>query len=156
MEPIHVEERVEKARQLFLNGYNCAQSVVLAYNDLFQLDDSTAASISAPLGGGMGRLREVCGAVSGMFMITGLYLKNDNPQDADRKKLVYGTVQKLAAKSKEQNGSIICRELLNLDHPSDPPTPEVRTESYYKRRPCADYVASAARLVGEWLNEQKD
>ncbi len=154
MEKINVEEREEKARQLFLDGYNCAQSVVLAYNDLFQVDNSTAASISAPLGGGMGRLREVCGAVSGMFMITGLYLKNDNPQDPDRKKLVYSVVQELAAKSKDLNGSIICRELLNLDHPSDPPTPEARTESYYKRRPCADYVASAARLVGEWLNEQ--
>ncbi len=153
---INIDERVKKACQLFLNGYNCAQSVVLAYNDLFQIDDSTAASISAPLGGGMGRLREVCGAVSGMFMVTGLYLKNDNPQDVSRKKLVYSTVQNLAAKSKEQNGSIICRELLNLDHLSDSPIPEARTESYYKRRPCADYVASAARLVGEWLKEQEE
>ncbi len=154
MEHIDIEQRVEKARQLFLNGYNCSQSVVLAYNDLFGVDDSIAASISAPLGGGMGRLREVCGAVSGMFMIAGLYYKNDNPEDPDRKKLVYSVVQELAEKYKTLNGSIICRELLNLDHPSDPPTPEARTEGYYKRRPCAEYVASAARLIGEKINEE--
>lgn len=156
MEKIDVEQRAEEARQLFHEGYNCAQSVVLAYSDLFDLDPSLAASISAPLGGGMGRLREVCGAVSGMFMIAGLYYKNDIPSDMAKRKTVYATVQELAAKSKELNGSIICRELLGLDHKSDAPTPEARTEAYYKRRPCADYVASAARLVGEKLNEELD
>ena len=143
MERVDVEQRAEKARRFFLEGYNCAQAVVLAYCDLFDISPSLAASISAPLGGGMGRLREVCGAVSGMFMVAGLFYKND----------VYGTVQDLAEKSKALNGSIICRELLGLDHKSDSPTPEARTETYYKRRPCADYVASAARLIGEKLNE---
>lgn len=154
MEKINVEERAEKARQLFHEGYNCAQSVVLAYSDLFDLDPSLAASISAPLGGGMGRLREVCGAVSGMFMIAGLYYKNDAPADMAKRKQVYTAVQDLAEKSKALNGSIICRELLGLDHKSDAPTPEARTEAYYKRRPCADYVASAARLIGEKLNQE--
>ena len=124
MERVDVEQRAEKARRFFLEGYNCAQAVVLAYCDLFDISPSLAASISAPLGGGMGRLREV-----------------------------YSTVQDLAEKSKALNGSIICRELLGLDHKSDSPTPEARTETYYKRRPCADYVASAARLIGEKLNE---
>ena len=100
MEKINVEERAEKARQLFHEGYNCAQSVVLAYSDLFDLDPSLAASISAPLGGGMGRLREVCGAVSGMFMIAGLYYKNDVPSDMAKRKQVYATVQELAEQSK--------------------------------------------------------
>ena len=156
MEKIDIDERAEKARQLFYDGYNCAQSVVLAYCDYFDIDPSLVASISAPLGGGMGRLREVCGAVSGMFMVLGLYYKNDAPADLAKRKLVYTAVQELAAKSKELNGSIICRELLNLDHKSDIPTPEARTEAYYKRRPCANYVASAARLVGEKLNEELD
>ena len=142
MERVDVEQRAEKARRFFLEGYNCAQAVVLAYCDLFDISPSLAASISAPLGGGMGRLREVCGAVSGMFMVAGLFYKNDIP-----------SVQDLAEKSKALNGSIICRELLGLDHKSDSPTPEARTETYYKRRPCADYVASAARLIGEKLNE---
>ncbi|WP_272959955.1 C-GCAxxG-C-C family protein [Barnesiella viscericola] len=154
MEKINVEERAEKARQLFHEGYNCAQSVVMAYIDLFDIDPASAASISAPLGGGMGRLREVCGAVSGMFMIAGLYYKNDVPSDMAKRKQVYATVQELAEQSKALNGSIICRELLGLDHKSDAPTPEARTEAYYKRRPCADYVASAARLIGEKLNQE--
>lgn len=156
MEKIDIEARAERARQLFHEGYNCAQSVVLAYSDLFGLDNSLAASISAPLGGGMGRLREVCGAVSGMFMIAGLYYKNDKPGDLAKRKVVYTAVQDLAARSKALNGSIICRELLGLDHKSDEPTPEPRTEAYYKRRPCANYVASAARLIGEKLNEELD
>ena len=156
MEKIDVEQRAEKARQLFCEGYNCAQSVVLAYNDLFDVDQQLAASISAPLGGGMGRLREVCGAVSGMFMIAGLYYKNDKPGDLAKRKVVYTAVQDLAARSKALNGSIICRELLGLDHKSDEPTPEPRTEAYYKRRPCANYVASSARLIGEKLNEELD
>lgn len=98
-------------------------------------------------------MREVCGAVSGMFMVAGLFYKNDVPSDMTKRKIVYSTVQDLAEKSKALNGSIICRELLGLDHKSDSPTPEARTETYYKRRPCADYVASAARLIGEKLNE---
>lgn len=154
IEKIDIEARAERARQLFHEGYNCAQSVVLAYSDLFGLDNSLAASISAPLGGGMGRLREVCGAVSGMFMVAGLYYKNDVPSDMEKRKTVYAAVQNLAEKSKALNGSIICRELLGLDHKSDVPTPEARTKAYYKRRPCADYVASAARLIGEKLNEE--
>jgi len=150
---INIEERVQKAVDLFKSGYNCSQSVFLAYNDLFAIEDTLAATLLAPLGGGMGRLREVCGAVSGMFMVAGLFYKNDVPSDMTKRKIVYSTVQDLAEKSKALNGSIICRELLGLDHKSDSPTPEARTETYYKRRPCADYVASAARLIGEKLNE---
>ena len=108
MERVDVEQRAEKARRFFLEGYNCAQAVVLAYCDLFDVSPSLAASISAPLGGGMGRLREVCGAVSGMFMVAGLFYKNDVPSDMTKRKIVYSTVQDLAEKSKALNGSIIC------------------------------------------------
>ena len=107
MERVDVEQRAEKARRFFLEGYNCAQAVVLAYCDLFDISPSLAASISAPLGGGMGRLREVCGAVSGMFMVAGLFYKNDIPSDMTKRKIVYSTVQDLAEKSKALNGSII-------------------------------------------------
>lgn len=86
MERVDVEQRAEKARRFFLEGYNCAQAVVLAYCDLFDISPSLAASISAPLGGGMGRLREVCGAVSGMFMVAGLFYKNDIPSDMTKRK----------------------------------------------------------------------
>ena len=156
MSDITATTRGEKAKQLYAKGYNCAQAVALAFADVTGVDEETVGTASAPFGGGMGRLGEVCGAVSGMFMIAGLYYKNDIPSDMAKRKTVYATVQELAAKSKELNGSIICRELLGLDHKSDAPTPEARTEAYYKRRPCADYVASAARLVGEKLNEELD
>ena len=143
----------ELAKAYFKEGYNCAQSVFLAFHEECGLDFETALKISSSFGAGMGRLREVCGAVSGMFMVAGLFYKNDIPSDMTKRKIVYSTVQDLAEKSKALNGSIICRELLGLDHKSDSPTPEARTETYYKRRPCADYVASAARLIGEKLNE---
>lgn len=154
MERIDVELRVDKARELFHQGYNCAQAVVLAYCDVFRIEEATAASISAPLGGGMGRLREVCGAVSGMFLIAGLLYRDTDPTDTAKRRTVYSAVQELAGKSKELNGSIICRELLALDHKSDGPVPEPRTAAYYRRRPCAEYVAQAARLVGEKINEE--
>ena len=93
MERVDVEQRAEKARRFFLEGYICAQAVVLAYCVLFVISPALAAAISAPLGGGMGRLREVCGAVSGMFMGAGLFYKNDIPSDMTKRKIVYSTVQ---------------------------------------------------------------
>ena len=153
MEKIDVEQRAEKARQLFHEGYNCAQSVVLAYSDLFNLDPSLAASISAPLGGGMGRLREVCGAVSGMFMIAGLKYGPADPKDHAAKTAHYALVQQLAEKFKQENGSIICRELLGLTGPQGP-EPDKRTAQYYQVRPCPEKVASAAGIVEELLKER--
>ena len=151
---INVEERVQKAVDLFKSGYNCSQSVFLAYNDLFAIEDTLADTLLAPLGGGMGRLREVCGAVSASFMIMGLKYPANNPNDKPAKIRNYTAVQELAAEFREKNGSIVCRELLGLVQKQDDPIPLDRTEAYYKRRPCAGYVAVAARIVGEKLKSE--
>ncbi len=148
---IDVEKRATQAEANFRAGYNCAQSVYMAYADLFGLDTRLAAKISAPLGGGMGRLREVCGACSGMFLVAGLAVPADNPEDNAAKAANYKIVQDLAADFRAENGSIICRELLGLTCKHDLPTPEPRTETYYKKRPCAELVRLAAEIVGKKL-----
>lgn len=153
MEKREIEQRSEQAVAYFKQGYNCAQSVYMAYADVFGMDKDLAARIIAPLGGGMGRLREVCGAVSGMFLVAGLKYPADNPTDHDAKTRNYAAVQRLAEKFRQQNGSIVCRELLGLAVRKDDPTPEPRTDAYYKRRPCTEYVRIAATLAGEELNE---
>ena len=149
---VNVQERAERARQYFLEGYNCAQAVFLTYQDFTNLDPTTVATIAAPFGGGMGRLREVCGTVSGMFMVAGYLQPNPEPNDKPNKKACYTLVQSLAEDFRRENGSIICRELLGLAQKQDDPTPSARTEEYYHRRPCAEYVAIAARIVGEHIN----
>ena len=149
---VDIEERVAAARGLFLAGYNCAQSVFLAYRDVAGFDERTAATVSAPFGGGMGRLREVCGAVSGMTMTVGFLVPNDRPNDPENKKRNYAAVQELAEKFRSENGSIVCRELLGLTQRKDPPTPSERTAEYYRKRPCIEYVATAARIIGEKIN----
>ena len=160
---IDVEERVEKAKRLFKEGgYNCCQAVVLAYNDVFDLDDKTAASIASGFGGGMGRMREVCGSVSGMVFLSGLISPANNPSDKGARTANYALVQEVAGEFKAINGSIICRELLGLsactqtqsdstDLHSIPesPVPSDRTPEYYKKRPCEELVGISARIIGE-------
>ena len=140
-----------KAAELFLEGRSCSQAVVLAFKDLTGLDDHFAAKMAASFGGGMGRLREVCGAVSGMFMVLGaLYGYDENDTDVQKKQL-YKDVQALAGSFREECGSIICREILK-NPPSDPnPTP--RTAEFYAQRPCARMVMTAARLMDEFIAE---
>lgn len=152
---VNPQERAEQAREYFTSGYNCAQSVFLAYRDITGIDEVLAATISAPFGGGMGRLREVCGAVSGMTMVAGFIAPNSQPNDNENKKNCYATVQALAEEFRAENGSIICRELLGLAQQKDDPTPSPRTGEYYKRRPCAEYVAIAARILGEKINSME-
>lgn len=149
---VDVEERVALARELFTSGYNCAQAVFIAYRDLAQLDVESAATIAAPFGGGMGRLREVCGAVSGMTMCAGYIAPNALPNDNANKRKCYTMVQALAEEFRRENGSIVCRELLGLSQQKDNPTPSERTAEYYSKRPCVEYVATAARIVGEAIN----
>lgn len=149
------QERSERARNYFTSGYNCAQAVFLAYRDITGIDEELAATISAPFGGGMGRLREVCGAVSGMTMVAGFLAPNPQPNDNENKKACYAAVQSLAEEFRAENGSIVCRELLGLAQQKDDPTPSPRTGEYYKRRPCAEYVAIAARIVGEKINSME-
>lgn len=153
---VDINARSERARAYFLEGYNCAQSVVLAYCDIMGIDAQLAATIAAPFGGGMGRLREVCGTVSGMFMVAGFVAPNPQPNDNVNKRHCYSTVQSLAESFRNENGSIICRELLGLTQKSDEPTPSPRTEEYYRRRPCAEYVAIAARILGEKINSMQE
>lgn len=148
---IMVDHR-ELAKNYFMEGYNCAQSVLLAYHQELGLDKDTAARLASSFGGGMGRLREVCGAVSGMFLAAGLFYGYSDPKDREGKKSQYERVQALAGSFREQNGSIVCRELLNLDHKSDIPTPSARTNAYYARRPCAQLVADAAGILEEMLS----
>ena len=137
------------AGELFLGGCNCAQAVFLAFSDLTGIDRKLAAKLSSPFGGGMGRMREVCGAVSGMLMVLGtLYGYDEQGEDAQKKQL-YKDVQTLAGSFREECGSIICREILK-NPPSDPnPTP--RTAEFYAKRPCARMVMTAARLLDEFI-----
>lgn len=146
----------EKAMELFSQGYNCSQSVAGAFCQEIGMDFETVAKIASSFGGGMGRLREVCGAVSGMFIVTGLLYGYGSPEDYEAKKTLYTKVQSLAFKFKEQNGSYICRELLGLDKKgSDSPVPEKRTEEYYKKRPCKLLVGDAAEILEQFIEEQK-
>ena len=138
-----------KAAELFLSGYNCAQSVAVAFCDVTGLGEDFAAKMASSFGGGMGRLREVCGAVSGMYLVLGILYGYDTPGDDVSKKRLYTEVQALAARFREQTGSIVCREILK-NPPSDPnPTP--RTAEFYKVRPCARMVLLAGRLMDEFI-----
>lgn len=142
-------DHVTKAAELFLGGYNCAQAVAVAFCDVTGMDEKTAARIASPFGGGMGRMREVCGAVSGMLMVLGYLYGYDNTDEDGKKKQVYAQVQELANQFREKNGSIICRELLN-NPPSDP-NPSPRTAEYYAKRPCARMVMVAAELMDTFI-----
>ena len=140
---------VERAVELFVEGYNCAQAVAAAFGDLTGLDEKTAARMASCFGGGMGRMREVCGAVSGMLMVAGVLYGYDDPKATTEKRELYAQVQAMAGQFREELGSIVCRDLLK-NPPSDPnPTP--RTEQFYKDRPCARMVATAARIMDEFI-----
>lgn len=143
----------QKAEENFVNGYNCTQAVFLAFSDLYQMDTATAARLSSSFGGGMGRLREVCGAVSGMFLVAGMLYGYDMPGDLEGKKEHYARIQQLARAYEEENGSIVCRELLRLDRKRDLPVPEERTAEYYKKRPCKKLVRMAAAIMEQYIEE---
>lgn len=144
------------AGELFQQGYNCAQAVVCAHCEKLGVDKDTALKFASSFGGGMGRLREVCGAVSGMFMVLGLKDGYTNPEDNTAKKELYEKVQALAKKYEEEFGSIVCRELLGLDEKRSVATPEKRTETYYKKRPCKEMVQFAADLIEKELFNVKE
>ena len=140
-----------KAAELFLSGYNCAQAVAVAFTDVTGLTEQQAAKMASAFGGGMGRMREVCGAVSGMLMVTGILYGYDPTAGDDVKQAHYALVQKLAGQFREEVGSIICRELLQ-NPPSDPnPTP--RTKEFYEKRPCARFVMLATKILEDYIRE---
>lgn len=145
----------EIAKENFKSGYNCAQSVFMTYADKFGIDKDMALKLSSSFGGGMGRMREVCGAVSAMFMIAGLakgYTENNNDEI---KSAHYELIQTLAEKFKERNGTIICRELLGLEKDENNSfVPSKRTEEYYQERPCEDFIADACNIIDEYIFEK--
>lgn len=149
-----MEDMGARAEELFRQGYNCAQAVFMAFAPSLGLEDDVAARLSSSFGGGMGRMREVCGAVSGMLMVLGMKYGYDDPSANDEKRAHYARVQQLANEFKNENGSIICRELLGLV-PTSPVTPEAeaRTPAFYRKRPCAELVRMAAELTQKYIEE---
>ena len=139
------------AAELFVKGYNCAQAIAVAFCDVTGLTPEFSAKMASSFGGGMGRMREVCGAVSGMLMVAGLLYGYDAPGDDVSKKSHYALVQQLAESFRKEAGSIVCRELLK-NPPSDPnPTP--RTAEFYAVRPCARFVVLAASILDAYIQE---
>jgi C_GCAxxG_C_C family probable redox protein len=141
----------EEAMGLFKEGYNCSQAVFGAFCEECGMDFETALKLSSSFGGGMGRLREVCGAVSGMFMVAGMKYGYADPKDSTSKAEHYKRIQELAEAFKEKNGSLVCRDLLGLSIQSENYIPEERTSEYYKKRPCAEIVGDAAEIIYEYM-----
>ena len=153
-----IQSRAALARQNFLQGYGCAQSILLAFSDLTGLDEKTSARLGSSFGGGMGRLREVCGGVTGAFAVLGLLCGYDDPADKEGKSRHYADIRELARRFSErsQGNSIVCRNLLTgagLSGASGGEA-EARTPEYYKKRPCPDLVALAAEVLAEMLVEK--
>lgn len=155
-----MKSRREEAIANFKKGYNCTQSVVLAHADLLGISEQQAMILTQSFGGGMGRLRQVCGTVSAMFFIAGALTGSAEPTDMDSKKKNYALVQELAAEFERRNGSIICATLLGLDHKQETAatvaqeyikgsTPEPRTREYYKKRPCIELIGDACDIIAE-------
>jgi len=147
-----MSEKTEKAKELFKQGYNCSQAVLGVFCEELGLDFDTAMKIASSFGGGMGRMREVCGTVSGMFMAAGLAFASSG-DSASAKGEHYKRIQELAKRFKDINGSIICRELLQGVESSTSPVPSERTETYYKKRPCVELVGDSVKIFEEFLKE---
>lgn len=146
--------RKELAISYFKQGYNCTQAVVLAFKDIVSNSDELL-KIAAPFGGGMSRMRETCGAVSGMVLVIGSIYGYNTPETGDKKQELYKKTQELLRKFEEKFGSLTCRTLLNLTQKHDVPTPEKRDENFYKTRPCAELIGGAAEILENYLKEEK-
>ena len=149
-------EKGRAARALFEQGANCAQAVLGAYAEELGLSRETAMMLASPFGGGMGRMREVCGAVSGMLMVAGLKYGYADVKDREAKKRTYRMVQELAGKFREENGSIVCRELLGAAGKDTSPIPSERTAQFYKKRPCPCLIEFAANLLASYRPEESE
>lgn len=150
---IDIDKKVAEAVENFKNGYNCCQAVVMVYSDIANVNTEVLATIAAPFGGGMGRMREVCGSVTGMFMVSGFVFKAVDPSNTEAKNISCQAVQQLAKKFKDDNGSIICRELLGLGNKEGA---EPNAEQKCKKRPCVEYVADCTRFIGEMIIEKSN
>ena len=152
-----LNERVAQAVENFMAGYGCCQSVVAAFADMYGLDDTMAKKIAAGFGGGVGRLRMMCGAVSGIVILVGLDCGQTEGSDREGKSACYKIVQELLAESKEENGSLICAEILGIkgyEKAKSSYVASARTAEYYKTRPCAAKVESAARIFANYLRRK--
>ena len=145
--------RKEAAMEYFKQGYNCSQSIMKAFMDLLPGDEETLMRLASAFGGGMGRLREVCGSVTGMFMVAGILYGYAGPETGKVKAGLYAQIQELAKAFEQRNGSIVCRELLGLDVKHDSSTPEKRTGEYYKKRPCGELIGDAAEILERFIAE---
>lgn len=144
-----IESRAARAQELFRQGYNCSQSVFAACCDIFGItDQDLALRLAASFGGGIGRMRQTCGAACGMFLLEGLHSGSSKQGDHEGKAANYAKVQALAQKFKEENGSLICAELLGLAklQTDTNPQPEARTDAYYKKRPCVEMIGNAVKM----------
>ena len=153
-----LEDRIQRAVELFMSGYGCSQSVVAAFADLYGLDETMAKRIAAGFGGGVGRMRMMCGTVSGLVILAGLDCGQTEGDDREGKAACYKVVQELLETFKQRNGSIICVELLGLNGCPVVKTtyvPDERNAEYYKKRPCAQKVESAARIFAEYLERKR-
>ncbi len=147
--------RAERAEALFRSGYNCSQAVAMAFSDLINTDEKTVARLTSGFGGGVGRMREVCGCILGMTFVMSALYGYDDTDDSKAKAALYGEIQGIAEKFRDENGSIVCRELLGLSTKDIPsPTPEKRTQEFYKKRPCAELVYISARNLEEYINNR--
>lgn len=144
-------DRKEQAVKYFTGGYNCSQSVLAAYCDLFGMDKETALKVSEGFGGGMGRMRGVCGTVSGIFMLIGLKYSNATAGDLENRQFIYQKVQDMAKAFSDKNGSYICGDLLNGISLTQGSRPTPRDENFYKKRPCVEYVKDACDFIEEYL-----
>lgn len=147
------KSRRETAEAYFSEGYNCTQAVVLTFADLIGLDEKTLLRASSSLGGGVGRLREICGAVSGMALVLGFLYGYDGPETGEVKHAHYARIQACAKKFEEREKSLVCRELLGLDTKHDTPEAAARTPEYYAVRPCKRLVGTAAEITEEFIRE---
>lgn len=145
---------IAQATELFYSGYNCSQSVVAAFAPLFGIEKKLALRMSASFGGGIGRMRQTCGAACGMFLLAGLDCGSTEGADRKAKSHNYAIVQQLAATFKEATGSLICSQLLGLDKVKVSSEAEARTTDYYKKRPCPKMIETAAIIFANYLNEK--
>ena len=150
-------DHAQLARELFLQGYNCAQAVACAFSDVLGYDMDTLARMASSFGGGLGRLRETCGAVSAAALVLGIVKGYDDPADHEAKKRHYALVRAFADRFKQKDASIQCRELLTLAGlmPASGGEPEPRSEEFYRKRPCPRLVYDAAQILDEMLFIEK-
>lgn len=147
------EKNIELSKALFLEGFNCCQSVFAAFSDIYGIDRQTALRISASFGAGIGRMRETCGAACGMFMLNGLETGCINPEDREGKGANYAVVQQLAEEFRKRIGALRCADILKIrSQQKESPLPSVRDEEYYRSRPCLRNVETAAEIWAEYLS----